>query len=199
MIKQILKELKNHSPFTMLGAASSIVIMLLFYGAPVKTSFDIFYTLHPIHVVLSAIATASMYKLHSPKTKILNFILIGYFGSVGIATFSDSVIPYLGEVMLNLPNKGIHLGFIEKWWLVNPLAFLGITIAYFRPKFRFPHFGHVLLSTWASMFHILMALGGTISLFLIPIVFVFLFISVLIPCCLSDIVFPLIFVKREKI
>ncbi len=199
MIRHVLKELKNHSPFTMLGAVSGIVIMLLFYKIPAEMSLSIFYTLHPIHVVLSAFATASMYKLHVQKPSILIMILIGYFGSVGIATLSDSIIPYLGELMLNLPNRGLHLGFIEKWWLVNPLAFVGIGIAFFKPKVKFPHFGHVLLSTWASLFHILMALGGIINVFLIVIVLMFLFISVWIPCCLSDIVFPLLFVKKKTI
>ena len=124
-------------------------------------------------------------------------ILIGYLGSIGIATLSDSVIPFLGEVMFDLPNKGIHLGFIEKWWLINPLAFLGITLAYFKPTTKISHAGHVLISTWASLFHIIMAMEGEIGWLLFVIVFIFLFFAVWIPCCTSDIVLPLLFV-REK-
>jgi hypothetical protein len=30
---------------------------------------------------------------------------------------------------MGLPNKGIHWGFIEKWWLVSRLALVGITVA----------------------------------------------------------------------
>jgi hypothetical protein len=119
-------------------------------------------------------------------------------GSIGIATLSDSVIPYLGEILLNMPHREIHLGFIEKWWLVNPLALFGIGIAYLRPSTKFPHFGHVLLSTWASLFHIIMALGQTLNWFTYFGIFIFLFLSVWIPCCLSDIVFPLLFVKTPK-
>lgn len=197
MLKNILKELKQHSPFTLFGAITGIIIILFFYNIPPNISHDIFYTLHPMHVVLSALVTASIYKIYAKKVNPLILILVGYIGSIGIATLSDSIIPYIGEVLLNLPNKGIHLGFIEKWWLVNPLAFLGIAIAYFNPKTKFPHAGHVLLSTWASLFHIIMALGGTIKLTLIFVVFIFLFIAVLIPCCLSDIVFPLLFVKKR--
>ena len=171
--------------------------MLLFYKIPAMLSSQIFYVLHPMHVILSALVTASMYKKYSKKVNPLILIFIGYMGSVGIATLSDSIIPYIGEIMLNLPNPGLHLGFIEKWWLVNPLAFLGIAIAYFNPTTKLPHAGHVLLSTWASLFHILMALGGTISPILTIIIFIFLFIAVLIPCCLSDIIFPLLFVKGK--
>jgi len=117
---------------------------------------------------------------------------------VGIATISDSLIPFVAEFMLGMPNRGIHLGFIEKWWLVNPLAILGITIAYFKPRTKFPHAGHVLLSTWASLFHMIMAKIIILSWFSYVVIFIFLFLAVLIPCCVSDIVFPLLFVKNNK-
>ena len=176
--------------------------MLIFYNLSSKISYNVFYVLHPIHVLLSALVTSSIYIIYTRKNNqkinFLKLVLIGYIGSVGIATLSDSIIPYLGEILLNLPNKGIHLGFIEKWWLINPLAIFGIVIAYFKPKTKFPHAGHVLLSTWASLFHIIMALGATINFFLTAIIFLFLFISVLIPCCLSDIVFPMLFIKNKK-
>ena len=64
MFKQILKELKSHAPFTLLGAITGIIIMLVFQGLSSRISYSVFYILHPIHVVLSAIVTASMYKLH---------------------------------------------------------------------------------------------------------------------------------------
>lgn len=200
MIKQILDELKNHSPFTVFGALTGIIMMMVLHNIniPAKTSYTIFYTLHPMHVLLSSLVTASMYELHTRGTVKLWFLLIiGYVGSIGIATLSDSIIPYIGEVFLNLPNRDIHLGFIEKWWLINPLALLGILIAYFKPTTKFPHYGHVLLSTWASLFHIIMALGDSLHWFSYMIVFIFLFISVWIPCCISDIVFPLLFVKEK--
>jgi len=203
MIKQILHELKEHSPFTILGALSGIFIMFFFWNTPYKISYNIFYTLHPIHVLLSALVTASMYKNYkckndSNKCSLWLLLFVGYIGSIGIATISDSVVPYIAESILGLPNKGIHLGFIEKWWLVNPLAFVGIAIAYFKPSTKLPHLGHVFLSTWASLFHIIMALGGTIAIYMYPFTFIFLFIAVWLPCCLSDIIFPLLFVNNKE-
>ena len=62
MFKQISKELKNHVPFTTFGAITGIVIMILFQRLPSNVSYNIFYILHPIHVVLSALVTTSMYK-----------------------------------------------------------------------------------------------------------------------------------------
>lgn len=203
MIKQILKELKNHAPFTVFGAITGIIILIFFQNVPYKLSHNIFYVLHPIHVVLSALVTTSMYELHKcgglkGKCNIWILLVIGYVGSIGIATLSDSVIPYFGEVLLDMPNRGIHIGFIEKWWLVNPLAILGVAIAYFRPTTKFPHAGHVLLSTWASLFHIIMAAGGPLGWLSYIAVFAFLFFAVWIPCCVSDIVFPLLFVKEPE-
>jgi len=207
MLKQIFTELKTHLPFTIFGAITGVIAMLVFQKIPPKISYNIFYTLHPIHVILSALVTASMYELHrckrvsgkclSGKCNFWFLLIIGYIGSVGIATLSDSIIPYFGETLLNMPNRGIHIGFIEKWWLINPLALLGVAIAYFRPRTKFPHAGHVLLSTWASLFHIIMAIGiGPLSWFVYVAIVLFLFLAVWLPCCISDIVFPLLFVKK---
>ncbi len=205
MFKQISKELKLHVPFTIFGAISGIVIIALFKNLPSRISYNIFYILHPIHVVLSALVTVSMYELHKceringkcirGKCNLWILLAIGYMGSIGIATISDSIIPYLGEAILGMPNRGIHIGFIEKWWLINPLAVLGVVIACRRPVTKFPHAGHVLLSTWASLFHIIMAMGGSLHWFMYGVIFLFLFLAVWLPCCISDIVFPLLFVK----
>jgi hypothetical protein len=195
--KLITKELLRHAPFTSFGAATGIIIMLLaIHYQPVPlVSYNIFYILHPIHVLLSALVTAGMYRLHGGKG--WEVLLIGYFGSIGIATISDSIVPYAGEILLQLPNPGIHIGFIEKWWLVNPLALIGIAIAYWRPTTKFPHAGHVLLSTWASTFHIIMAFGTVVTWMAFVVIGLFLFLSVWFPCCLSDIIFPLLFIRKD--
>ncbi|MBC8358262.1 MAG: hypothetical protein ISS41_01525 [Candidatus Aminicenantes bacterium] len=206
-MRQILRELKNHAPFTAFGAITGIVLIVVIILFNVlsqvsRVSSIIFYILHPAHVVLSAIATTAMYKLNRTDFKLLWGIIIGYTGSIVIATLSDSLIPYLGELLLNLPNKGIHIGLIEEPLIINGAAFLGILIALLVPKTKFSHSGHVLLSTWASLFHILMAIGQTVSLIIIFPIFLFLFLAVWVPCCLSDIIFPLLFVPvketREK-
>ncbi len=193
----ILTELKAHAPFTLFGALTGIILMLVFRNIQHETSERLFYIFHPAHVVLSAIVTAAIFKLHTKRPHFLIVLLIGYFGSLGIATVSDSLIPYAGEVLLGL-HAHSHIGFIEGWYIVNPAAILGVLIAYLWPKTKFPHSGHVLLSTWASLFHILMALQGNISFLSGIVIFVFLFIAVLLPCCFSDIVFPLLFIKSAE-
>ncbi len=193
---KILKELKKHAPFTMIGASIGILLFFIFQNLEYKTIHNIFYILHPLHVFLSALATASIYKLNIKKFNIFHFILIGYIGSIGIATLSDSLIPYIGELILGFSPE-MHIGFIEKFFVVNVSAIFGIIIAYFLTKTKFSHFGHVLISTWASLTHILMAITGVISIPVYLIIFIFLFFSVWIPCCLSDIVFPMIFIEND--
>lgn len=199
--KIILHQLEHHAPFTLLGAASGILIMFLTRNMDHETAERIFYWLHPGHVVLSALTAAAMYQAfkydrHSKKSRLLPLLAIGYAASIGIATLSDSLIPYAGELLLNMPHAHAHVGFIEMWWLVNPAAILGVLLAYFRPSTKFSHTAHVLVSTWASLFHIIMAMGDSLSLPLAAVVFVFLFAAVWLPCCLSDIIFPLLFLGK---
>ena len=203
MIKHIYKELRHHVSFTIFGAISGVIMMIILRGLPYKLSNTFFYLLHPIHVFISAIATASMYKIYKcrndkKKCNILFLLFIGYIGSIGIATLSDSIMPYLGEVVLNMPDRNVHIGFIEKWWIINPIAISGIAVAYFWPSTKFSHFGHVFLSTGASLFHIMMASGGNLSGLAYLGIIGFLFFAVWIPCCVSDIIFPLLFVKEKK-
>ncbi|MBN2438236.1 MAG: hypothetical protein JXL20_06490 [Deltaproteobacteria bacterium] len=199
MFKTILYELRAHAPFTLFGTLTGIVIMLISLSTQLSRSIfeTLFWVLHPSHVFLSALVTAGMYRLHGPG-KLWPTLLIGYFGSVGIGTLSDCVIPYVGEALLDMPNRGLHLGFIEKWWIVNPMAFAGMALAYWRPTTKFPHAGHVLLSTWASLFHMIMALGTGFGFFTVVGIAFFLFLAVWVPCCTSDIVFPLLFAARGE-
>ena len=227
-MKVILIELKSHAPFTLVGAVTGVLCMFLFRGVNSATAEKLFYVFHPAHVLLSAMATAAMYLLYSKKKCIVTVLFVGVIGAIGVATLSDSVIPYLGEGLLGMrvavhghgASEGdvhehdhaavddhedesfvekAHIGFIEAWYVVIPIAILGVVIAMFRPKTRFPHAGHVLLSTWASSFHILMAMGGELTVLQALGSFAFLFMAVWLPCCISDIIFPLAFVKSGDI
>jgi len=206
MLRRILFELLRHIPFAGIGAASGIIIMVIIVLGNVPTSISqtVFYTLHPLHVVLSALVTTAMYRRYN-KRNLWAPVLIGYAGSIGIATLSDAVIPYVGAVLLNIEIE-FHIPFIEtgkfpvlgiaKWQLVNSAAFAGIAFGYWKQITRLPHLGHMLLSTWASLFYFT-AFGIAQWIPLLGFVFLFLILAVWIPCCLSDIVFPLLFVRNK--
>jgi len=220
--KHILVELKGHAPFTSAGALLGIGFMLLFRNAGSAATHTLFAIFHPTHVLLSAMVTSSMFKLHAVGKRFLLVLIIGYLGSVGIATLSDIIIPHIGTELLGLDvpthaelhghNDGnheqdknrrhsgghkIHFGFIEEWYIVNPAAILGVLIAFFLPHTKFPHAGHVLISTWASSSYLLMNIESQVSMAATIGIFVTLFLAVWLPCCISDIVFPLLFVKSD--
>jgi len=230
--KHILAELVGHIPFTVFGAALGIVFMLIFRKLGAGSGLKLFSVFHAAHVALSAMVTASMFKLHAAKRHFVLVLLVGYFGSIGIATLSDIVIPHVGAQLLGLdipahaefhehatadPTEGnghdhsegmtdssreyhgskIHLGFIEEWYLVNPAAFLGIIIAFFLPHTKLPHMGHILISTWASSSYLLMNLQSEMRAVAAIGIFATLFVAVWAPCCVSDIVFPLLFVEPD--
>ena len=243
-LTNILSELKNHAPFTLFGAATGLVCMFLFSNIGPQVNHRLFQIFHPGHVVLSAVVTASLYKLYEGRAGFVKILIVGYIGSIGIATLSDCVLPFFGESILGVAipvhadlhehdedavhsnDEGaahihdedvlhehaaesetgehkdsirarLHLGFIEDWYIVNPAALLGVFIAFFRPRTRFPHAGHVLISTWASSFHVLMNTHRELSTVMLLGIFVVLFIAVWLPCCISDIVFPLLFVNSD--
>lgn len=227
-------ELRHHAPFTLFGAATGIVCMLLFHNAGEAVNHRLFQVFHPAHVVLSAIVTASLFKIYENRVSLLKLAVIGYLGAVGVATLSDCILPFFGESILgvavpshaDLHGHGqevgahdhetaeqethsdgaggagrprLHLGFIEDWYVVNPAALLGIVIAYFWPRTKFPHAAHVLVSTWASSFHVLMNTHAELTAALLVGMFVVLFVAVWLPCCVSDIVFPLLFVQSAPL
>ena len=206
MLRRIARELKDHAPFTALGAITGIIIMVIivFGKVPDSISNIAFYSLHPLHIVLSALVTTAMYRRYG-SGKIWVAVLIGYIGSIGIATLSDAAIPYLGGTLLGVKME-FHIPFIEtekmpvfsiaKWQLVNSAALAGIILGYLRPTTKVPHYGHVFLSTWASMFYFT-AFGTAWWTPLLPFIFLFLFLAVWIPCCTSDIVFPLLFGRKD--
>ena len=116
MLKRIGTELRHHVLFTALGAVSGIIVMVIIVAVKAlpqvsEVSHTVFYVLHPLHVVLSAVVTTALYRKYGSQ-KIWAAVLVGYIGSIGIETVSDSLIPYLGETLLNLPNREIHIGFI---------------------------------------------------------------------------------------
>jgi type III secretory pathway component EscS len=207
MLRHITLELAEHTPFTIVGAVIGIIIMVIIQLAntPGDVSEALFYTFHPLHIVFSALVTTALYRKQKGSRPWL-IIIVGYTGSIGIATLSDAIIPYLGGNALNIAME-FHLPFLEteimpyigipEWIIVNAAAVIGIAIGYFKPATKLPHMGHVLLSTWASLFSFT-AFGVADWIPVLPFVFLFLFFAVWLPCCVSDIIYPLLWVREKE-
>jgi len=198
----ITSELKDHIPSTIVGALLGMVLVgIAWFFIPREAAAEGFHIVHSMHILLSALATATMYRIHNGGCECDTWKLlgVGYVGSIGICTISDCLIPFLGETLLGLPHAHVHIGFIEHGLIVNSLALLGIVIAYYNTSTKIPHTLHVLLSTGASLFHIAMALGEVVTPFMFGAIALLLFVAVWIPCCLSDIVIPMLCVTKGKL
>ena len=207
MKSEIINELKHHGPFTLLGAAIGVIaITLLQRLTPAALQAQrieaLFEFSHPLHVFLSALVTATLYRNYRKKPKHSNtgmifVVVIGYFGSIGIATLSDCIVPYWGELLMGWEHAHPHIGIVEMPIIINLAALLGIGGAFFSSHTHFSHGGHVLLSTAASLFHMLRVHESPFSLIEGGFVAIFLFLAVWLPCCLSDIIFPLLFTRKQ--
>lgn len=197
LLKRIAYELKGHAPFTAIGALTGIILIgiIILIRLSTETSHVIFHTLHPFHIVLSALVTTAMYRRY--RGSIAAAVGIGFVGSVAICSMSDIGFPYLGGALLGFPIT-LHVCFIEHSWLIIPSALAGIAIGLLWSRTRFPHAGHVLLSTYASLFYLTTFGTPADWIPLLPLVFLILFVAVWIPCCVSDIVFPLLFVRKGR-
>jgi hypothetical protein len=206
MLKRIGRELWHHIPFTAAGAVTGIAAMVVISLLHVSTGISeaLFYTFHPLHLLFSAIVTTALYRKNR-KSPFWLTILICYAGPLVVGTLSDAIIPYIEGSAISI-NIGFELPFIEtarmpfigipEWIPVNGAAFIGIAIGYFKPSTKFPHMWHILISTWASLLYFT-AFGTADWLPLLPLFFLFLFLAVWIPCCFSDIVFPLLWTGKE--
>ena len=153
MFRAITSELREHAPFTVLGAATGVVLMvvLVLGKVPEAALEPLFEAAHSAHVLLSAVATSAMLRRYGKGAAWC--VVVGYLGAIAMGTLSDIVFPYLGGRLVGADMR-LHVAFVEHWWLINPLALTGAAAALLWPHTKVPHGGLVLLSTWASLFYL---------------------------------------------
>jgi hypothetical protein len=199
-MNKIVQVLKEHLPYTFFGVVLATILVFPISRIENINNYKIFYTLHPLHIFLSAYTTASVYKIYVKGSfSFVKLFLIGYIGSILVGTISDSLIPYLSETILKMPYRELHIGFLEQFSLINGVAIFGLILAYIKPVKKISHALHIFISCFASIFHILMSndvINFSIVFYLG--IFVFIFVAVWLPCSFSDLVFPMFFVRDKK-
>ncbi len=199
---EIIHELKHHFPLTLLTAIlAGLIISVLFisgtsFSTPIlETIFELF---HETHILISAVATSALYYKYQ-KSKI-NTIIIGFLGAIIVGSVSDVLFPYIiGKLFLL--NTSFHLPLIEEPIRVTTLAFVGAIIGLssnkFSEIFKISHNLHVFLSILASLFYVL-AFTPALNILTILLLVITVFLIVYIPCSVSDIIFPLYFIKKDS-
>jgi len=193
-LKDLIHELKHHAPFTAFATIIAILVILLIqYFFNKSISKELFEIFHPLHIVASSIVTAGIF--YKYKSKVFYAILVGISGAIIIGSLSDIIFPWIGGNLLTL-NTSFHLPLIEKPLIILGSALIGSLIGIYTKITKMPHFTHVFLSVFASLFYLLGFSSG-ITFFYFVAAFIIVLIAVIIPCCMSDILFPFLFLKEK--
>ncbi|MCM8777821.1 MAG: hypothetical protein NC905_06130 [Candidatus Omnitrophica bacterium] len=205
----IWEELRHHLPFSTLSVSAGLIIVGVFtiiaeiLGVSDVSYYSkkLFHIFHPVHLLFSAIATTAMFWQN--ERKFFKAAVIGFVGSVGICGISDIIIPYISGLLLGA-HMHLHICVIEHSYLILPFVFLGVIIGFLAPGTLekqegviFSHSIHVMVSAVASILY-LVSFGVTDWIESIGIVLIYMVLAVVIPCCTSDIIFPLLFTSDKK-
>jgi len=200
----IKKEMQHHLPYTIWSVAIGLAIVgLLQFIAQVggvnmsEPAHGLFHIFHALHALFSAAATTAMFWKHERDW--LKAVLVGFTGTVGVCTISDVFLPYIAGTLLGV-KMSLHICILQHPMLVLPFVFTGILLgllAQSESHSLFSHSGHILVSSVASILY-LISFGLNNWIHVLGLIFLYMIVAVVVPCCTSDIVFPLLLVKKER-
>ena len=205
-IRHLREELLAHLPFSVFSTVGGmmLVAILTFVGEPfykdeLPEAFrELFHIFHPAHMLFSATATTAMFWRY--ERRVIKALIVGVVGAILVCGASDIVIPYASGLMLGV-NMRLHVCVIEHPGLVLPFTAVGVLAGFLASEHIaratvFSHTVHVAVSSSASLLY-LVSFGLEHWVHNAGWVFIFVVLAVMIPCCFSDIVFPLLVVTRE--
>ncbi|MFB6226026.1 MAG: hypothetical protein ABEJ02_01605 [Candidatus Paceibacteria bacterium] len=193
-IKDLFHELKHHLPFTALATAIGLAVFFIVeFGLNLGLSKQVFEAVHPLHVIVSGIGTAGIF--YKYKKSIFQALLVGVSGSIIIGSLSDVLLPYLGALVLQLQPE-FHLPIIKDPFTIVLASVVGSVFGISTSSTKTSHSLHVFLSVFASLFYLLAYTTGASLLYFVA-AFAIVLIAVVVPCCLSDIIFPFLFLGRK--
>lgn len=203
----ILEELFCHTPLAIFALSLSyIFFFLLNIFLSSNSSFDaysvydpLFHIVHYIHILCAIISSMIMFNKYSVKNKfIISFFSV--INSIIFCTLSDIIFPTIAARFLNI-SIPIHICFFhyEDFFNLSLFAFLGIiggiSLLYGNKKqsnaiAKILHVGHIWFGCISALVYILahtsiewfVNSGSIICL---------LFVSVVIPCIISDVIIPI--------
>jgi len=161
-----------------------------------------FHLFHPAHMLFSAAATTAMFVRY--EKKFIKAMVIGLLGATIVCGLSDIAMPQISLWILGA-HVPLHLCIVHHPDIVVPFALVGVLIGVWaaggvqRSTIMY-HSMHVFASTMATIFYMVSALGLVDWIDQIGRLFLFIIPAVVVPCCLSDIVFPMLMARasREK-
>lgn len=191
----------HHIPFSTFGVMTALLIMgFLTFFVEISGRVhvlphaleNLYHIFHPSHIFISAVTSTAMFVKHDRN--LAKAICIGFFGSIILCTLSDAIFPFFGGLIIG-GKMDFHVDFLQHPGIVLPFAFIGTVAGLAAPKSfekatEYSHSMHIFVSSVAAILYLL-AFGLQNWQMSIGSVFIVTVFAVMIPCCLSDIVFPL--------
>lgn len=205
-------ELVAHIPYACISLSLGFIFLSIihFIGAATLSEvflrrgyFILFHSFHYVHIVV-AVAGASIAFFRFSRRIVLG-VITALIVPTCFCIASDIMLPTLAGRLLGVDMQ-MHVCFFELHDAINLFAFMLVGllcgVALLRNEDSLKtfsltfHFFHILISSMASLFY-MVAQGFDGWYHSMGIMFFFLFIAVLVPCTLSDVVVPL-YCARDK-
>lgn len=212
---RILKELLHHLPYSAVGVAASLGLVLaaekmgwvrgvggnstgenvVVWGAE-----EWLHGMHGLHLFLGCVVSSAIF--WKVERGWFRLVLVGFVIPILICTLSDMVVPYFGSRLLG-GNPVWHLALVQEPLIVFAPAIFGVVLGVLLVNVvmkltEITHLLHVLVSSLASLFYIVSFSYSFWSAHTL-LVFGITIVAVWGPCCFSDIVLPLAFTKGRGI
>lgn len=152
-------------------------------------------------MLFSAAATTAMFRRYDRRR--LQAAIVGFTGAVLVCGLSDIFFPHISLIVLGKAPAAWHICIVDHPGIVLPFAMAGVALGWIaadsmQGAFLFSHTLHVFISTMASIFYLVGPLGRTAWIDRIGEVFGFTLVAVLVPCCFSDILYPLLLTRSGR-
>ena len=211
----IWNEFICHIPYTAISLAVGFALASILHvinGVSVATQYDVamhgyhtlFHVFHFLHIVFAVTGTTVTFFRYS--NRIVFGVLVSLLVPAFFCMLSDSVLPMIAGSILGV-SMHLHICIFHLHDAINLFIFmitgLGIGTALLQHSsslrvFSYgSHFFHIFCSSLASLFYIV-SHGFTDWPHHMGLVFISLFIAVIVPCTLSDVVIPLYCVSSRS-
>lgn len=200
----IKEEIMCHLPYAVFSVALAMIVLSLMPSSTTGLyEHRLFHSFHFLHILFAATGTIIMFRKYSKNR--LHGLLVGIFVPAVFCTLSDTILPYIGGAILQLPMH-FHWCLIAHLDTVLPFLIVGIINGWVMSSHEASrqvfyslgfHFSHIFISSMASIMYLV---GYGFSDWSSQMGFVFLYIIfvVLVPCTLADIVVPILFARLKK-
>lgn len=218
-------ELMHHLPYGTLSVACAMMLLTMIavlWPAGAVEAFDVvheccehghdtmmsafdilFHSFHFTHILFAA--SGAMVTFHRYSTNVFYGVIVGVVTSSIFCTLSDILLPYAAGYVLGV-EMDLHICFMTELSNILPFLFIGVLNGYIIARSQDGHADHrsislhvfhTFISAMASIFY---AMGHGLANFyeFFGLFFLLMIIAVVIPCTLSDVVFPILWAKMVK-